>query len=154
MGKLAETILTPFGAGLGIDLFGGSEGQSFLNKLPVIGAFVKDPEQERLRRQMAAAGQLYDEYRPTALAANLNATNQALGAYQPVNAALDQLYGPGFGQSLQVSSPFGATPPTSPLTPGGNDLRSPVSEASAGPAVGNVASAVRSLFGGQPPRMG
>ena len=73
--------------GLGLDLS--------LNKLPIIGNFVQNPQEQFKLAQMQEAGRQYGAYRPELAQARQNIMAQKFMGLQPMNNAMGQMYGPG-----------------------------------------------------------
>jgi hypothetical protein len=78
---------------------GGALGMDFgLEKIPVVGNFFKNPNEQHMQDQFAQAANAYGAYRPEAAQARMNALGQQQSAFRPMNAAMGQMYGPGAQQ--------------------------------------------------------
>lgn len=85
----------------------GSLGLDFgMHKMPVVGNFVQNPDELHKQEQLQRAGAAYNAYRPEAQQAQMNALRSTMAAYQPVNNALGQMYGPGAQMSGDVYAPM------------------------------------------------
>jgi hypothetical protein len=85
-------------------LLGGLGMDVSLDKLPLIGNFFPSPQEQFQKQQLNAAAKAYDAYRPEAAQAGINALQQQLGAYQGVNNAMGQMYGPSAQQNFRQLS--------------------------------------------------
>jgi hypothetical protein len=113
---LGPLAIVPAVANTGVLGSGFSESMS---EMPLVGGLFDDPREEDLKRNMLAAAQQYQAYRPELRDARVNATNQSLAAYQPAQRALIDMYGPMAYQDMTFADPFGA-PPQNMITGGGN----------------------------------
>ncbi|RMG11330.1 MAG: hypothetical protein D6731_15735 [Planctomycetota bacterium] len=74
-------------------------------KAPFVGQFFENPQEAAMRRHMIEGAQSLSAYRPVQYQARMNALQQAMSLFNPVNNALGQMYGPGammnMGQAAQ-----------------------------------------------------
>lgn len=83
------------GGGGGGGMLGGLGLDLSLNKLPIIGNFVQNPQEQFKLAQMQEQGRQYGAYRPELAQARLNVMRQRSLGMQPMNNAMAQMYGPG-----------------------------------------------------------
>lgn len=83
-------------------------------RMPIIGGKFQNPNDIFKQAQFHQMGRSLGQYRPEAQQAYSNALNQELSAFQPVNSALAQMYGPSAQQTnfssdsgTGLRSPFG-----------------------------------------------
>lgn len=90
---------------------GGLLGSGFdvnLHQLPLIGNFFENPMEKYKQEAMMQAGQITNQYRESMGGARMNALNQQLGQFAPVNAALAAMYGQAYTTPLDAQSPYSA----------------------------------------------
>ena len=78
------------------------------NQLPLIGNFAQDPAVDAKRNASHNLALSYHAYRPEAQDARMNALNNQMSMYAPVNAMLGQMYGEGaqFDMSQATQNPL------------------------------------------------
>ena len=98
------------------DTLGRALGQGLESRapsIPVLGPLLYgNPEQEAHEQQFRDLSQVYEQYRPEVFQARLQAMRQAMGAFQPYNQLLGQMYGPQFQTDMSQfwQNPFQASP--------------------------------------------
>lgn len=102
-GKGGKSTNMPLGQGsnplgmMGMDLS--------LHNMPVIGSFFQNPTELHQREQMAKSGEAMTAYRPEYAQARMNALSNQMSVMQPVQNAMNRMYGEGgnmnVGQALQ-----------------------------------------------------
>jgi hypothetical protein len=107
MGMKGGTTNYPMGPGsnpigmMGMDLS--------MHNMPVIGSFFQNPNELHQREQMSKAAEAYTAYRPEMAQAHMNALANQMSVMQPVQNALNKMYGSGgnmnTGQAL--TNPMG-----------------------------------------------
>lgn len=85
--------------------------QGGAHKMPLIGQWFENPDEQAKLKRMVQANQQIQAYRPQMADARLRAMQQQMGAYAPMNRALGQMYGPGAqldmaGMTQQPMSPY------------------------------------------------
>jgi hypothetical protein len=77
-----------------------------LHKVPLIGNFFQNPEETWKQAQSHVTGQVLGQYRPEMMEGMMGALARQAAAFQPVNNALLQSYGPS-AQQMSFGSPIG-----------------------------------------------
>lgn len=76
-----------------------------LYNMPVIGSFFQNPMEQHQKEQMALSGEAMTAYRPEYAQARMNSLANQMSVMQPVQNALNKMYGEGgnlnTGQALQ-----------------------------------------------------
>lgn len=91
MGMKGGTTNYPMGPGsnpigmMGMDLS--------MHNMPVIGSFFQNPTELHQREQMSKAAEAYTGYRPEHAQARMNALANQMSTMQPVQNALNRMYG-------------------------------------------------------------
>lgn len=108
------------GGSMGSDMLGGGQGGPLgqmgmdlsPHKLPLIGTFFQDPNEQFKQEQFHQAGQAYGAYRPENAQARMNALRNAQSAYQGANDLLATFQG-GRGRGIDTTqmyrNPMGPT---------------------------------------------
>lgn len=64
-----------------------------MHNMPVIGSFFQNPNELHQREQMSKAAEAYTAYRPEHAQAGMNALANQMSVMQPVQNALNRMYG-------------------------------------------------------------
>lgn len=130
------------GAGGGGGILSNNGGGMQLYNMPFIGGLFPNPNEQAKLQAIKQVGQNYGAYRPEMAQAYQNMIGSQLGALQPAQGALMQMYGgkPPPGPTISNPSPGG-----SPLPP-----PQPSSGGSPGGSSGGSGGGLGSLFGGLP----
>jgi hypothetical protein len=87
---------------------GGMELDFQGNQIPLFGNFIADPANEKKRGSMHNMALAYQAYRPEVAQARMQALNNQMSMFAPLNAMLGQMYGQGaqFDLSKATQSPL------------------------------------------------
>ena len=87
-------------------------------KAPLLGQFFDNPNEIAMKKRMLEGSEALAAYRPVQQQARMNALQQSMSLFNPVNSALGQMYGPGAQFDLNAAS-------QNPLDPYANKIGQP-----------------------------
>lgn len=135
---------------MGSDMLGGGQGGPMgmmgmdvsMHKMPLIGAFFQNPQEQFKQEQFHQAGQSYGAYRPEVAQARMNALRNASSAFQGANDALATMYGR--GASVNPAQMFRSPMSPTMMTQGQSVTQDP----------GGFGASAANMFGGNQAMMG